>query len=327
MDFWEQELWDKIESGDISISLSIDGAIQGSEIPLSKAEHLRLMLESNSCNCVNCEREKAEKLARWVNYTKNLDYFPIAERIKLDLLDDFLLEELYDQGIKIDYKYGVYDSKTKTFVIANNHFIVEEDNAPQPTKEGYKNLHNSKYQVNLFQSDSKSPGKLMVYFPDRASFLWGPVLQTVLLSLLFIGITLFCFAYTIQTILRQKKLGEMKSDFINNMTHEFKTPIATISLATDSITKEGIPQFYADKIYPIDCTAAGQTLLTLTRFGEFDTAKSVASWMTLNMQDKKGGFYFRKYNTHTERTIFMRWSNAWMFVGLAYLISQTNPKV
>lgn len=93
------------------------------------------------------------------------------------------------------------------------------------------------------------------------------------------------------------------------------------------ITKEGIPQFYADKIYPIDCTAAGQTLLTLTRFGEFDTAKSVASWMTLNMQDKKGGFYFRKYNTHTERTIFMRWSNAWMFVGLAYLISQTNPKV
>ncbi|MCR9285872.1 HAMP domain-containing histidine kinase [Saprospiraceae bacterium] len=245
--FREQELWDKIESGDISISLSIDGAIQGSEIPLSKAEHLRLMLESNSCNCVNCEREKAEKLARWVNYTKNLDYFPIAERIKLDLLDDFLLEELYDQGIKIDYKYGVYDSKTKTFVIANNHFIVEEDNAPQPTKEGYKNLHNSKYQVNLFQSDSKSPGKLMVYFPDRASFLWGPVLQTVLLSLLFIGITLFCFAYTIQTILRQKKLGEMKSDFINNMTHEFKTPIATISLATDSITNPMILGF-PDKV-------------------------------------------------------------------------------
>lgn len=89
--FREQELWDKIESGDISISLSIDGAIQGSEIPLSKAEHLRLMLESNSCNCVNCEREKAEKLARWVNYTKNLDYFPIAERIKLDLLDDFFI--------------------------------------------------------------------------------------------------------------------------------------------------------------------------------------------------------------------------------------------
>jgi hypothetical protein len=93
------------------------------------------------------------------------------------------------------------------------------------------------------------------------------------------------------------------------------------------ITKEGMPQFYADKVYPIDCTAAGQTLLTLTRFGEIDTAKSVASWMVKNMQNKKGGFYFRKYSTHTEKTTFMRWSNAWMFVGLAYLISQTNPKV
>jgi two-component system phosphate regulon sensor histidine kinase PhoR len=54
-------------------------------------------------------------------------------------------------------------------------------------------------------------------------------------SLLFVGIILGCFVYTIYVILFQKKLSEMKTDFINNMTHEFKTPIATISLATDSI--------------------------------------------------------------------------------------------
>jgi two-component system phosphate regulon sensor histidine kinase PhoR len=52
---------------------------------------------------------------------------------------------------------------------------------------------------------------------------------------LFSGVILFCFAYTIQVILEQKKLSEIKNDFINNMTHEFKTPIATISLAADSI--------------------------------------------------------------------------------------------
>jgi two-component system phosphate regulon sensor histidine kinase PhoR len=51
----------------------------------------------------------------------------------------------------------------------------------------------------------------------------------------FTGLILFCFSYTIWVIFRQKKISEMKTDFINNMTHEFKTPIATISLAADSI--------------------------------------------------------------------------------------------
>ena len=57
----------------------------------------------------------------------------------------------------------------------------------------------------------------------------------ILTTLLFTGLVIACFYYTINIILRQKKLSEMKSDFLNNMTHEFKTPIATISIASDSI--------------------------------------------------------------------------------------------
>ncbi len=247
--FFEQKLWEELESGNVSVSFSIDRkGIKGSEIPLTKTEHLRLMIEANDCNCAECQKEKAEKLAHWVTYNKNLSYFPVAERIsELSILDDFLREELYDQGVNLDYKYGVYDNKKKSFVIANNHYVVEDSNTPQPTQEGYKNLHNSKYRVNLFQGDQKSPGMLMVYFPTKASFLWGSVTKTMTGSVLFTGIILFCFIYTIMVIFKQKKLSEMKSDFINNMTHEFKTPIATISLATDSITSPMILS-YPDKV-------------------------------------------------------------------------------
>lgn len=65
-------------------------------------------------------------------------------------------------------------------------------------------------------------------------------MTNIILSVLFIAITFFSFLYTVLTILRQKKIAEMKTDFINNMTHEFKTPIATISLAVDSIQSPNI---------------------------------------------------------------------------------------
>jgi len=86
------------------------------------------------------------------------------------------------------------------------------------------------------------------------------------------------------------------------------------------------PKFYDQKLFPIDSTAAGQSLLTLCRFGEVEMAKKVARWYINNMQDKKGYFYFRKYKLRTDKTSYMRWSNAWMFAGLAYLLCQSNSK-
>jgi two-component system phosphate regulon sensor histidine kinase PhoR len=169
-----------------------------------------------------------------VSYTKGLDLAPIVERIQLEQLNTFLKQELKDKGIKAPYRFGVFDNRKHSFVIADGHYVVE-DSRSQPTQEGYKNLSNSEYRINLFQQDVESPGMLIVFFPTKASFIWNSVMKTLLGSILFTGIILFCFAYTISVIFRQKKLSEMKNDFINNMTHEFKTPIATISLAADSI--------------------------------------------------------------------------------------------
>ena len=90
------------------------------------------------------------------------------------------------------------------------------------------------------------------------------------------------------------------------------------------ITQDGIPKFYHDKIFPIDCTAASQCILTLLRFNETKLASDVGRWMTSNMQAKEGYFYFRKYENYTEKTSFMRWSNAWMFAALSFLQLKKN---
>lgn len=174
-------------------------------------------------------------LWEYMKVSQLVDSKPLAERIQLDLLAQSLKEELSSRGISTPYQYGVYAKARNSFVIVNGYFVVV-DNSPQVTQGGAATLYNSPYRVALFPKDIESPGHLSIYFPNRTRLVLGSVWKTLVLSVIFTGIILFCFWYTVQVIYRQKKLSEMKTDFINNMTHEFKTPIATISLATDSIS-------------------------------------------------------------------------------------------
>lgn len=178
-----------------------------------------------------------ESVTAWeyMKVSQLVDSKPLAERIQLDLLGQSLHDELAGRGIHSPYQYGVYAKARNSFVIANNHFVVV-DNGPQVQQGGSTNLYNSPYRVPLFQQDIESPGFLTLYFPNRTQLVLGSIWKTLALSVLFTGIIMFCFWYTIGVIFKQKKLSEMKTDFINNMTHEFKTPIATISLAADSIS-------------------------------------------------------------------------------------------
>ena len=125
-------------------------------------------------------------------------------------------------------------------MILNGNYVVNVAETESTTVEtpidDHKNLFKSPYQIELFTNDLKgSPGVLKLFFPNKSSWLWASLLPTLAATVLFTMLILFCFSYTIYIIFRQKKVSEMKNDFINNMTHEFKTPIATISLAADSI--------------------------------------------------------------------------------------------
>jgi two-component system phosphate regulon sensor histidine kinase PhoR len=232
-DFYQAEVRQRIETGGLMLKIG-EGEVEQAHAHLTKQQLIEIMLANNNCNCSNCRSERAKMLTQFVNLTEGMNLASLTERIKLEELASFLLQEFQDNGIKIPFRYGIFDNRKKSFVIADGHYTME-DNRSKPTLEGFNNLNNSEYKVSLFQRDVEVPGLLMVYFPNKDSFLWSSVLKNLIGSILFTGIILFCFAYTISVIFKQKKVSEMKNDFINNMTHEFKTPIATISLASDSI--------------------------------------------------------------------------------------------
>ncbi|HPT11810.1 MAG TPA: HAMP domain-containing sensor histidine kinase [Bacteroidales bacterium] len=100
---------------------------------------------------------------------------------------------------------------------------------------------NSIYKVRLFANGIINKGDVIsVVFPNRTKYVFGNMFWMVLGSLLFSLIIISTFTLSLYMIISQKKINEMKSDFINNMTHEFKTPIATISLAADTIANQKI---------------------------------------------------------------------------------------
>jgi two-component system phosphate regulon sensor histidine kinase PhoR len=113
-------------------------------------------------------------------------------------------------------------------------------------KAGKNDFLKSPYKVRLFPDNIiKRDVILSVVFPERANYVLGSMTLMLGGSLMFSLFIFSTFALSLYFIIRQKKISEMKSDFINNMTHEFKTPIATISLAADTITN---PRVINDEI-------------------------------------------------------------------------------
>ena len=154
----------------------------------------------------------------------------IKNRINPRQLDSLLQVELTNKGIALDYEYGVLYENSEEFVFAR----IDSD---------HYNLRQSDLRASLFPNDVVgTSSQILVHFPDQERFLMRKMGATLASSILLILIIVFCFAYAITTIIRQKKLSEVKNDFINNMTHEFKTPISTVSLACEALQDEDISQ-------------------------------------------------------------------------------------
>lgn len=154
----------------------------------------------------------------------------VQKRISPVQLDTLIKTELRNRGLDINYNYAVLNGNTNKLDITKTSGSTDD-------------LLTSKYKTLLFPNDVFSkPDYLILHFPGSIKYVLSSMWLMLVSSSVFTLIILFGFAYTIQVILRQKKLSDIKSDFINNMTHEFKTPIATISLAVDTINDPRVSQ-------------------------------------------------------------------------------------
>ncbi|MBK7134368.1 MAG: HAMP domain-containing histidine kinase [Bacteroidales bacterium] len=137
-----------------------------------------------------------------------------------------------DFNLKRSLQYAQIETPYEFAIIKNG--VVQNMSGKKPQKNDFLK---SKYKIQLFPDNLiRQDLILSVVFPERANYVLGNMVWILGGSLLFSLFILATFALSLYFIIRQKKISEMKSDFINNMTHEFKTPIATISLAADTIT-------------------------------------------------------------------------------------------
>lgn len=240
----------------IITTFSVIGIITTQYIWVNRAIHLRTeqfndLIQMNLSDVVDqiydiqkentiIPGERSDTIISGLNQIKNgID----SSRLVHSMIDSLLSAELSCFQNAKDFFYAIADTAKGEIIYCN-------------LDNNSSTVVSSEHKVSLSKISPNKNLVLSVFFPEqkniivRKMFLW-----VQLLSALFLLIVITCFLYVIFTIVRQKKISEMKSDFVNNMTHEFKTPISTISVASEILMRPGIwetpdkIQKYANIIY------------------------------------------------------------------------------
>lgn len=174
-------------------------------------------------------QSKTESFKRLKDYERNqfenaykniLSKTPIHKRTSGEKIKKLINEQLKELGLSTNFEYAVYSNDLATKIRSRN-FALD----PSTT-----------YGVPLFVNDEiKTNFQLYVNFSDKKSFVMSSIMGMAILSLLFTGVIILTYTSALRQLLKQRQISQIKTDFINNMTHEFKTPIATINLALDAL--------------------------------------------------------------------------------------------
>ncbi|KAA5824727.1 HAMP domain-containing histidine kinase [Algibacter amylolyticus] len=173
--------------------------------------------------------DEAQRLSFERGFKEMRKTYPIHKRVSENEIKKLLTEKLKKDDIDIDFEFAIYSNNLATKVKSDN---FEYD-------------PNSSFKVPIFYDENnQTPYRLHVNFPDDRKFILSGVIGMILLSITFTSIIILAYSSALFQLVKQRKISEIKTDFINNMTHEFKTPIATINLAIDSIKN---PKIIDDK--------------------------------------------------------------------------------
>ncbi len=211
---------------DSTINFKIEKDIQQKEVIAIQMK--RYSAQKDSFTTITQQRVKS-KLRKLNNMMQRITFQVIdpeqnpLKRVTPKELDSIIFRELSERSLPQSYNFGVKKTGYDSLLFVKD-------------KKDSQSLLESPYVANLFPNDVfNHDDVLLLYLGDKINYILISLWPMILSSFLFSLIIVLVFAYTMHTILKQKRVADIKSDFINNMTHEFKTPIATIAIANEAI--------------------------------------------------------------------------------------------
>jgi two-component system phosphate regulon sensor histidine kinase PhoR len=200
----------------------------------------------------------------------------IEKRISPPVLEQIIQDVIKENGIDLHYEYAV--------IRFNNDIAYSSENYNPAVEAEY-------YKVQLFPEDVfANANSLSIYFPDKQNFLFRSLSYLAISSLLLTLAIVASFGVTIVVMFRQKRLSEIRNDFVSNMTHELKTPISTISLASQMLSDKSIPSEIKNteqisKIIAEECRRLGNQVEKVLQTAVFDKGKLRLRLVEIDMHE------------------------------------------
>lgn len=262
-----------------SFSLTVPGAIKGTANQKNQKPDKNAKIDPNKKQMYDWVKNRRELVNRVIAgmFYKSAE---IEKRISPEVLEQIIHNVIKENGIDLPYEYAVIRSNNEIAYGSKNYSPAEEAEY---------------YKVQLFPEDViANSNSLSIYFPSKQNFLFRSLSYLAVSSLLLTLAIVASFGITIVVMHRQKRLSEIRNDFVSNMTHELKTPISTISLASQMLGDKSIPPEIKNteqisKIIAEECRRLGNQVEKVLQTAVFDKGKLKLRLVEVDMHEVISG--------------------------------------